>query len=61
MKDEFVPLSCVICNLPVDLETDRCADENGGSVHELCYSTKVTMKKAPASSGPVQSKFDAFA
>ena len=38
----FSEISCVLCNSPVDLRVDLCADENGKSVHEECYVEKIT-------------------
>ena len=34
-------LLCSICNLPINLELDRSADETGKPVHEICYLRKL--------------------
>jgi hypothetical protein len=38
-RDE--PLLCSLCNQSINLELDRCTDEAGKSVHEICYVRKV--------------------
>jgi hypothetical protein len=35
------PYICLICNTPVNLEKDRCADEDGKIVHEKCYVNRL--------------------
>jgi len=34
-------LLCSICDLPINLELDRSADETGKPVHEICYLRKL--------------------
>ncbi|HEX4425905.1 MAG TPA: hypothetical protein VH079_10925 [Terriglobales bacterium] len=41
MNNHDEPLLCSICNQSISLELDRCTDEAGKSVHELCYLRKV--------------------
>jgi hypothetical protein len=41
-RSPFPEISCVLCNSPVDLRVDLCADENGKSVHEECYVKRIT-------------------
>jgi hypothetical protein len=38
----FPEIPCKLCNSPVDLRVDLCADENGKAVHEECYVKKIT-------------------
>ena len=38
----FPEMSCKLCNKPVDLTVDLCADENGKAVHERCYVQRIT-------------------
>ncbi len=33
----FPEVLCVLCDRPVDLQKDLCADENGQAVHSECY------------------------
>jgi len=33
----FPEVLCILCNRPVDLQTDLCTDENGKAVHDECY------------------------
>jgi hypothetical protein len=37
----FPEIPCVICNKPVDLSADLCAEENGKAVHAECYVTRI--------------------
>jgi hypothetical protein len=37
---------CSLCKQPVDLQSDRCADENGRIVHARCYLRRL-MAAAP--------------
>ena len=39
------PILCHICGQPVELTLDTVADENGQTVHELCYVKKVAAPK----------------
>jgi hypothetical protein len=41
MNNHDEPLACSICNQSINLELDRCTDEAGKSVHEICYLRKV--------------------
>jgi hypothetical protein len=41
MNYREVPHLCSICNLSIHLELDRCTDEKGKAVHEICYLRKV--------------------
>jgi hypothetical protein len=41
MNDHEGSLLCAICNQSINLELDRCTDEAGKSVHEICYLRKV--------------------
>lgn len=41
MNSQHESLVCSICNQPIHLEVDRCTDEAGKSVHEICYLRKV--------------------
>jgi hypothetical protein len=41
MNSHDESLVCSICNQPINLELDRCTDEAGKSVHEICYLRKV--------------------
>ena len=34
-------ISCILCGLPLNLQTDLSADENGKAVHEQCYVNKI--------------------
>jgi hypothetical protein len=34
-------INCPLCDQPVSLHTDTCADENGKAVHEECYQKRV--------------------
>ncbi len=38
-------LTCPLCNQPVSLETDTCADENGKAVHQNCYAQHVIQRE----------------
>jgi hypothetical protein len=44
-------IPCVICNKPVNLQTDLCADENGKAVHDSCYIKRI--EGAPDSKPPI--------
>jgi hypothetical protein len=37
----FPEISCIVCNKPMDLRIDLCADENGRAVHEECYVQRI--------------------
>ncbi len=39
-------MSCALCNKPVDLHADLCADENGKAIHEDCYVKHITSNEA---------------
>jgi hypothetical protein len=41
MNHYEVSLLCSICNQAINLELDRCTDEKGKAVHEICYLRKV--------------------
>jgi hypothetical protein len=41
MNDHDEALLCSICHQSINLELDRCADEAGKSVHEICYLRKL--------------------
>jgi len=41
----FPEVPCVLCNRPVDLQTDLCADENGKAVHAECYAKRLEITK----------------
>lgn len=41
-------MPCKICNKPVDLTLDLCADEMGKAVHADCYVQRIT-KQGPSS------------
>ena len=34
-------IACAICGMPINLEVDRFADEDGKTVHEHCYIQKL--------------------
>ena len=38
----FPEIPCKLCNKPIDLSVDLCADENGKAVHEDCYVERIT-------------------
>jgi hypothetical protein len=42
-------LTCPLCNKPLFLKTDTCADENGKAVHENCYAPRIFQRDPPAS------------
>jgi hypothetical protein len=37
----FPEIHCKLCNKPVDLSADLCADEHGKAVHEECYAKRI--------------------
>src|ERR1700731_145537 len=37
----FPQIPCVLCNKPVDLKADLCADEHGKAVHDECYAKRI--------------------
>ena len=37
-----VEMRCVLCNRPVDLQTDLSTNENGKAVHEDCYARSIS-------------------
>jgi hypothetical protein len=41
MNNRDESLVCSICNQAINLELDRCTDEAGKPVHEICYLRKV--------------------
>jgi hypothetical protein len=41
------PVTCVICNKPVSLETTRI-DEHGLPVHEECYAFRIRQELPPS-------------
>jgi hypothetical protein len=41
MNSNEESLVCSICSQSINLELDRCADEAGKPVHEICYLRKV--------------------
>jgi len=42
MRGHPVPeMLCKICDKPVDLTVDLCANENGNAVHEDCYVQRI--------------------
>lgn len=43
----FPEISCTVCNKPLDLRVDLCADENGRAVHEDCYVKRITSSSNP--------------
>jgi hypothetical protein len=42
-------IPCKICDKPVDLTVDLCADETGKAIHANCYVQRMTSQN-PASS-----------
>ena len=38
----FPEIPCIVCSMPIDLQIDLYADENGKPVHEDCYVTPIT-------------------
>jgi hypothetical protein len=43
---------CSICNQPVTLHSDTCADEDGKTVHKECYAARITSHIHPAGQMP---------
>ena len=39
-------IPCTICNQPVDLTVDLCADEGGKAVHENCNVKRIIDQQA---------------
>jgi hypothetical protein len=39
-------VTCAICNKPVSLDGDTCADENGKAAHKDCYVTTLVASQA---------------
>ena len=42
-------IPCKICDKPVDLTVDLCADETGKAVHANCYVHRITNQNAAPS------------
>jgi hypothetical protein len=44
-------MQCLLCNRPLDLQTDLNANENGMAVHEDCYAQSIGVENPPDDRG----------
>jgi RNA polymerase sigma factor (sigma-70 family) len=44
-------MQCLLCNRPLDLQTDLNANENGMAVHEDCYAQSIGLESSPDDRG----------
>jgi hypothetical protein len=49
---EVGKFACQLCNKPVNLNQDHCADENGKPVHENCYVQRLMSSTRSDPPGP---------
>ena|SRR5579862_4814794 len=50
-------MHCILCNRPVDLQTDLNTDENGTAVHENCDLRTLTLIKSSDTDGSEAKRF----
>ena len=46
-RQDFVA-TCPLCNQPLLLQSDTCADELGRAVHERCYTERLSRENTSA-------------